>query len=136
MKERGVELVLLRESIDTRTATGQLFFNMMLIFFKWEKSLIAERMSAGRHEKVLQGGWPWGSLTQPFGYKWDNGRFIQQPQEAKAIKLIFREVLNGRSLNDIARKLRTGGHPTKMGGPWGRREVEGMVNNPINSRPR
>jgi DNA invertase Pin-like site-specific DNA recombinase len=45
--ERGVGLASLRESIDTATPGGRLFFHMMAALAEFERDLIRERTTAG-----------------------------------------------------------------------------------------
>ena len=47
LKNRGVNLKSLSESIDTSTATGNLFFQFMCVLAEHERNLIRERTKAG-----------------------------------------------------------------------------------------
>jgi DNA invertase Pin-like site-specific DNA recombinase len=47
LKDLGVELVSLREGIDTRTATGRALFGMCAVFAQLEADLIRDRTRAG-----------------------------------------------------------------------------------------
>jgi len=47
MQERGIEFISLTETIDTSTANGKLFFNLMASFAEYERNLIRERTIAG-----------------------------------------------------------------------------------------
>ncbi|GAB3162575.1 recombinase family protein [Telluribacter humicola] len=47
LKKRGVNLKSLSESIDTSTATGNLFFQFMCILAEHERNIIRERTRAG-----------------------------------------------------------------------------------------
>lgn len=44
---RGIELVSLRENIDTTTAVGRMFFTVLLALSEFERSLMIERTHAG-----------------------------------------------------------------------------------------
>ncbi len=56
LKERGIELVSTTESIDTTTAMGMLFFQIVAAFAEMERNLIAERTREGMRRK-LETGW-------------------------------------------------------------------------------
>lgn len=43
----GVDLVSLRDDVDTTTASGRLFFNMMAVLAEFERDLLVERTKAG-----------------------------------------------------------------------------------------
>ncbi|GHB86450.1 recombinase family protein [Persicitalea jodogahamensis] len=47
LKNRGVKLKSLSESIDTSTATGNLFFQFMCVLAEHERNIIRERTKAG-----------------------------------------------------------------------------------------
>ena len=55
LEERKVELVSLRESIDTRTATGRCFLSMMGAIHQMKRELRAERAAAGRASAKARG---------------------------------------------------------------------------------
>lgn len=47
-EHQGIELISLRENIDTSTATGRAFLGMMGVMSQMERDLRAERTAAGR----------------------------------------------------------------------------------------
>jgi len=55
LEERQINLVSLRENIDTSTATGRCFLSMMGAIHQMERELKAERASAGRASAKARG---------------------------------------------------------------------------------
>jgi DNA invertase Pin-like site-specific DNA recombinase len=55
LEERKVDLVSLRESIDTRTATGRCFLSMMGAVHQMKRELRAERAAAGQTSAKARG---------------------------------------------------------------------------------
>jgi DNA invertase Pin-like site-specific DNA recombinase len=55
LDQRGINLVSLRESIDTTTATGRCFLSMMGAIHQMERELRAERAAAGRLSAKARG---------------------------------------------------------------------------------
>ena len=55
LQQRRIELVSLRESIDTTTATGRCFLSMMGAIDQMERELRAERAAAGRASAKARG---------------------------------------------------------------------------------
>lgn len=55
LEQRQVNLVSLRENIDTRTATGRCFLSMMGAIHQMERELRAERAAAGRASARARG---------------------------------------------------------------------------------
>jgi DNA invertase Pin-like site-specific DNA recombinase len=54
-EQQGIELVSLRENIDTTTATGRGFLAMMGVISQMERELKAERTAAGRAAAKARG---------------------------------------------------------------------------------
>lgn len=48
------------------------------------------------------------------GYEFKNNQITVIPKEAKIVKMIFQNYLNGMGINAITRKLRDKNVPTKM----------------------
>jgi len=55
LEERGVQLISLRENLDTSTATGRAFIGMMGVINQLEKELKAERAASGRASAKARG---------------------------------------------------------------------------------
>jgi DNA invertase Pin-like site-specific DNA recombinase len=55
LEQKQVNLVSLRENIDTSTATGRCFLSMMGAIHQMERELRAERASAGRASAKARG---------------------------------------------------------------------------------
>ena len=55
LEERQINLISLRENIDTTTATGRCFLSMMGAIHQMERELRAERASAGRISAKARG---------------------------------------------------------------------------------
>ncbi len=70
LKARGVKFRSLTEAIDTSTAQGELFFQILAAFAQFERSLIVERTRAGLAASKANGGTPGG--TAPFGFEADH----------------------------------------------------------------
>ena len=55
LKNKGVHLKSLSESIDTSTATGNLFFQFMCVLAEHERNIIRERTKAGLESARARG---------------------------------------------------------------------------------
>jgi DNA invertase Pin-like site-specific DNA recombinase len=47
LEERGIELISIRDQIDTSTAMGKAMFRMLMVLAELERDMIAERTQAG-----------------------------------------------------------------------------------------
>jgi len=135
-REKDIKLIILKESIDTTTSTGKLFFTFLAAFYEWEKDLIKERTTAGKSAAIQQGKWVWGESSRPYGFKWNGEKFVQVAEEVAVVKEIFKFLLNGMSLNKIAERIKVAGYPTKLGGVWRRSTIDNIMRNIIYSRPK
>ncbi|TIC85218.1 recombinase family protein [Crenobacter intestini] len=55
LQEKGVDLIVLDQNIDTTTPTGRLLFNMLGSIAEFERDLINERTAEGRKAAVAKG---------------------------------------------------------------------------------
>jgi DNA invertase Pin-like site-specific DNA recombinase len=76
LQQRRVELVSLRESIDTTTATGRCFLSMMGAIHQMERELRAERAAAGRASAKARG--KTGGRPRTDAAKLENARILYE----------------------------------------------------------
>jgi DNA invertase Pin-like site-specific DNA recombinase len=110
-------LVSIQESVDTSTASGRLFHNIIACLSEWERGVISERTrDALRHKR--NNGYLAGEV--PYGYKLKgDGETLEPiPEEQKVLKKI--RSLRGSSLSywKIANRLNRSGITTKKGKTW------------------
>jgi DNA invertase Pin-like site-specific DNA recombinase len=129
LRAAGVEIVFLREGIDTATPTGELYRNIMAAVAQFEGRLIHERLSKGRRAKAARGGYTGGWL--PYGYRLEGGRAVVVPAEGRVVGRIFQWRAAGSSLEWIAARLNSDGVPTRRNGKWRVSTVRGMLGNPF-----
>jgi DNA invertase Pin-like site-specific DNA recombinase len=55
LEQRGIELVSIRDSIDTTTAVGKAMFKMLAVLAEMERDLISERTKAGLESARARG---------------------------------------------------------------------------------
>lgn len=55
LRDRGVEFRSLTESIDTRTAAGNMFFQICAVFAEYERNVLIERTHAGLRAAAKRG---------------------------------------------------------------------------------
>ena len=85
LEQRQINLLSLRESIDTTTATGRCFLSMMGAIYQMERELRAERASAGRvsaKARGITGGRPRTDVT-----KLENARILYQNSDKTAAEV-------------------------------------------------
>lgn len=112
----NVALVCVKEQFDTGTAQGRFMLQVLGAVGELERSMISERVDAGRREKAKQGGYN-GSQC-PLGYTYQNGKFEIDAKAAVTIKDVFGSFVNGQSMASIAAALNAGNVKTATGGQW------------------
>jgi site-specific DNA recombinase len=129
LRESGVEVVFVREGVDTTTPVGEFFTNVMASLAQLEGQITAERMSKGRRRKAAGGGYVGGWL--PYGYACVDGAVVVVPEEAAAVRLIFELRAACVAYQDIAWRLIRYGVPARLGGRWRISTLRGIVGNPF-----
>lgn len=76
LQQRRIELVSLRERIDTTTATGRCFLSMMGAIHQMERELRAERAAAGRASAKARG--KTGGRPRTDAVKLENARILYE----------------------------------------------------------
>jgi DNA invertase Pin-like site-specific DNA recombinase len=76
LQQRQVELVSLREHLNTTTATGRCFLSMMGAIHQMERELRAERASAGRASAKARG--KTGGRPRTDAAKLENARILYE----------------------------------------------------------
>lgn len=85
LEQRQINLLSLRESIDTTTATGRCFLSMMGAIHQMERELRAERASAGRVSAKARGRM--GGRPRTDVAKLENARILYQNSEKTAAEV-------------------------------------------------
>jgi len=128
LRSGGVEIVFLREGIDTSTPTGELYRNIMAAVAQFEGKLTCERLTKGRRLKASEGGYIGGWV--PYGYRVnDEGDYEVVPEQAEVVKRIFGWRRRGKSLRWIADKLGRQLAPTQKGGSWRPATIQRILGN-------
>ena len=128
-KRAGVTLHLADQggcSIDCSTATGMMFFTMMMTFAEFEPAMTAERTSGAM--KHHQEGGRAMSKQPPYGKRIENGRLVDDPLEQDIVEYVLRWHESGAPATTIARFLETNGRPTRSGTPWRHSTVQRIIN--------
>lgn len=85
LEERQVEIISLRENIDTSTATGRCFLSMMGAIAQMERELKAERAAAGRLAAKARGRTGGRPKTDPA--KLEHARVLYENSDQAASKV-------------------------------------------------
>jgi site-specific DNA recombinase len=134
LKEHGVSLHSVKETLDTSTAIGRTVFQMLGLVSEWERETIIERTKAGRLQRYKEGCW--GPGSPPFGYDYDRDtkKLTINEDEARVVHRIYDEYSKGRSMVNIANRLNEEKIPPrnpKKGKGWRNTSVRDVLFNPV-----
>ncbi|MBT6995575.1 recombinase family protein [Candidatus Woesearchaeota archaeon] len=102
LNEKQVNFTSVTENIDTTTAMGEAFFQMIGVFAQLERGMVKERVKLAFDKKISDGE----SLSRaPLGYIYNNGKLAIDKLNSKKIKTIFEMRVAGIHYKIISEKL-------------------------------
>lgn len=116
-----------KENINTGSMESELFLSILSGVAEGESTSISENNKWGIKKRFENGTYKLGYV--PYGYRWENGEIIVDPEQAVIVKRIFSELLAGKGTDAIAKNLNTENVPTKKGGRWTSTSIRGILAN-------
>ena len=115
LKDRNIAVFFEKEGINTLDAKGEVLLTIMASLAQQESQSISQNVRLGLQYRYQQGKVQ--VCTNRFlGYDKDrDGNLVINPEEAKIVKRIYREYLEGRSYYDIGKGLTADGIKTAAG---------------------
>ena len=102
LKDYDVDLVSVKEAIDSSTKGGKLMLSILSGVAEMEKENINAQFSAGKFQKVYEGGFPGGVV--PYGFRCKDKELVIEQKEADDVKKMFEMYLSDKeNLSSIAR---------------------------------
>jgi len=131
LKELGVAVYFEKEHIDSLSEKSELMLTILSSLAQGEAESISTNNKWAAVKRFQDGTFILG--TPAYGYtKAENGELIIQEEEAKVVRRIFREYLNGKGTYAIARDLSEEGLPTiRSAEKWNDGVIKEILLNPI-----
>lgn len=107
--KKAVAFHSVMEKIDTQSATGRFFLNIVASMAQWERDTIAERTKDALRSKIARCERV-GSVRYGFTLAEDGKTLIENPKEQEAIRLITELQAKGYTLRAICAELERQGH--------------------------
>ena len=115
LKEKNIPVFFEKESINTMDAKGEVLITIMASFAQQESESLSKNVKLGLQFRY-QNGQVQVNHNHFLGYtKDDEGNLIIDPEQAEVVKRIYREYLEGYSMDKIAKGLEADGILTGAG---------------------
>lgn len=126
LKALGIDVFFEEQSIHTLSADGELMLSILASYAQ-EGSLSASENQKWRVRKNFEEGKPWNGTL--LGYRYRNGVYVIEPDEAETVRRIFREYLSGKGIVSIANDLNADGVRTRYENAWSKGGVSRILHN-------
>ncbi len=127
LKDIGVEVRFEKEHIHSLSGDGELMLTILASFAQEESRSISEN-TKWAIQKRFQKGMP-NTHFAIFGYGWEGDNLVIIPEEAEAVRRIYRNYLAGQSKLDIISELAAEGITTKLGKKWTETSIRVILTN-------
>ncbi|MDD5792112.1 MAG: recombinase family protein, partial [Erysipelotrichaceae bacterium] len=130
LKEKNIPIIFEKENINTMEASGELLLTIMASLAQQESQSLSQNVKLGLQFRY-QNAQVQVNHNHFLGYtKDEDGKLIIDEEEAKVVRRIFLEYLEGASFRDIANglerdKIQTGGKKYK----WHLSTIQGILQN-------
>ncbi|OFT81723.1 recombinase family protein [Corynebacterium sp. HMSC29G08] len=113
LKDLGVAVRFERERIDTLSADGELLLTLLASFAQEESRSLSHNVKWAIRNRYKNGG---TNSFVVYGYHWADGQFTIIEEEAKIVRLLFANYLDGISPEKTATMLNAEGKRSRGGG--------------------
>ena len=130
LKEKNIPVYFEKENINTMDAKGEVLLTIMASLAQQESQSLSQNVKLGLQYRYQQGQIS-VNHNRFLGYtKDENGQLIIEPNQAEVVKRIYREYLEGASLQQICKGLETDGILTGAGKKkWRAETVQKILKN-------
>ena len=102
LKERNINFTSVTEQIDTTSAMGEAFFQIIGVFAQLERGMVKERVELAFDQKVKFGE---VLYRAPLGYFYQNKKLVKDKEKAEMVKEIFKMVALDINTKKISEKF-------------------------------
>ena len=129
LKAIGIGIIFEKENIDTMRIDSEMLLTIMSSFAQAESESISKNVSWGIRQSFKSGKVTM-NCKHMLGYrKNDSGEPEIVPEEAETVREIYKNYIDGYSLNQIAGHLNDKGITTKCGSKWSSSSIAGILTN-------
>lgn len=130
-EEHSVAFKSLTQPIDTSSAMGRGFLNLLGVFAEMEREMVSERVGEDMRHRAKNGKWNGGIV--PYGYTTVEKQLQINAAEAEIVRQIYKKYLEIESLRGVTQWLNTNGYRTRNGKTWAAATISRVLSNPTYS---
>lgn len=127
LKELGVSVQFEKERIDSLTEDGELMLTLLASFAQEEIRSLSDNVKWGTRKR-FEKGIPNGRF-QIYGYRWDGDHLVIHEEEAKIVRLIYDNYMNGLSAETTEKQLAEMGVKSYKGQHFGNTSIRQILGN-------
>ncbi len=101
-KKRNINFISATEPIDTTSAIGNAFMQIIGVFAELERGMVGERVKLAFEKKISSKEF---LARPPLGYKIVGKNLVVDPENAEKVREIFNDRLNGISYKETCNRL-------------------------------
>jgi site-specific DNA recombinase len=102
LKEKSINFTSVTEQIDTTSAMGEAFFQIIGVFAQLERGMVKERVELAFDRKIKFGE---ALYRAPFGYIYQNKKLVPDPENAGKVREIFEMWAEDINYKEISKKF-------------------------------
>lgn len=102
LKSKKINFTSVTEQIDTTSAMGEAFFQIIGVFAQLERGMVKERVELAFERKIKIGE---VLFRAPFGYVYQNKKLVPDPKNATKIREIFEMWARDIDYKEISKKF-------------------------------
>ena len=125
VEKKSVAFHSITEKIDTKSAMGKFFLNIMASMNQWERDTISERTRDALQLKIRKNERA-GQVPYGWALAEDGNILLENPEEQEAIRFIKELHDEGRNYSEICRKLSERGYQP-LGKQWHAQSVKNIL---------
>ncbi len=103
LKEKEINFTSVTEQIDTTSAMGEAFFQIIGVFAQLERGMVRERVELAFDRKIKFGE---ALFRAPYGYVYKNKKLVPDPENSEKIKEMFEMWSQDIDYKEISKKFK------------------------------
>lgn len=127
LKELGIEVRFEKEKINSLSGDGEVMLTLLASFAQEEIISLSNNVKWGTRKRFEQ-GIPNGHF-QIYGYRWNGDHLVIEPEEAKIVRLVFDNFMNGLSAESTEKQLEQMGVKSYKGQHFSNSSIRQILRN-------